>query len=153
MSRILVLRYRGRVFYCSIIDASLWRGLQYVSSCRDSEEARQTKRRQVMPRQKTDVEIIAGAVLQNCMQLEPDMPVLGDLRAMDLVRMSFAVLKHCPLCDWVGLGNPDCQLCALAKNIRDIEQAVQEEEQQGHSSKYPEVIDLISRQGRYYTKK
>jgi hypothetical protein len=102
-----------------------------------------------MRRVKSAVEILASMTLQNCMVIEPDMKVFGDIRAIDLARMSFAILKHCPMCESEGFKSAFCQLCRLARNVRELETLVQEDSvaneaitSQGAEQKSEEIIDI-----------
>lgn len=73
----------------------------------------------------SDLEIIAGGVLKQCMQVQPEHKMLGDMRAIDLVRLALFALQICPMCNSQGFENGDnCNLCSLAQNIRTIELAV-----------------------------
>ena len=80
-----------------------------------------------MKRVKSAVEILASMTLKNCMEIEPDMKVFGDIRAIDFARMSFAILKYCPMCESEGFKSAFCQLCRLARNVRELESVVQED--------------------------
>lgn len=66
-------------------------------------------------------EQIAVEVLRCAVSHEPDVRLLGNVRASDLAALVATEVLTCPRCGCCAWVNIDCELCRLCSSLADLE--------------------------------